>query len=520
MTADSLYFYVETSTNVYYVSSLTGSNSNNGGKLTPWATLKYALSQAGTGDLIILRAGHTETISTQIQISNRCFVFGEGQGNSRPTFASNLTGNDAIQVTSDAVIRGIRIIEGLQSTTGVALNASSGQGCRLLYCDFVCGPNDQATKVTMNTTASFMHSCTFSSTATSSATRPVRGLSGAQWVFDTTFTAGSYGWQNTNSFNYGWGNEASGPVGIGGSTSTSVIQCDISGGAYFDCTSNPDYRIFPEGMGLVGHPLISGRGLFVSGFVKYVDSTKGTDLTASGASKQLPYATLKYAINTAAVAGLYVVGAGHTETVTSAAIIAAAAGMIIVGEGTGDNRPAITRGYGGPAFTANSTSPVGVMNIRWLASSVASGGFAKTRAYRAGTVWHQCTFEQGALDTASGSNGLSLAYSGSTYGQDALVWGCDFKSVVTSTAALPDTGLHGQDADNVHVMDCTFDGGAYGWTNGEGFQLGFGSVLAENITLVRGTMCAFRSYAYQLYLNALLQVSSATGGSGVLIDIT
>jgi hypothetical protein len=75
--------------NYWFVDSVHGSNGNPGSFDAPFASLSTAITAASANDIIVLSAGHAETISTAAGIAvskNGLQIFGEGSGNQRPTF--------------------------------------------------------------------------------------------------------------------------------------------------------------------------------------------------------------------------------------------------------------------------------------------------------------------------------------------------------------------------------------------------------------------------------------------------
>jgi hypothetical protein len=88
-------FWVSSSANADYGA---GSNGNDGSFRAPWATLVYAISQctAANGDVIIVRPGHTETISSSSAMTlskSGVAIVGLGQGNQRPKFTTTRDDN-------------------------------------------------------------------------------------------------------------------------------------------------------------------------------------------------------------------------------------------------------------------------------------------------------------------------------------------------------------------------------------------------------------------------------------------
>ena len=96
--------YIMGTREVFFVDSLTGDNGNSGlDRRLPYATLEYALSSGGSGDLIICLSGHTETFSSQLVISTGVNIIGEGSAGGVPTvsFNSSMPATDMFSLTSD-----------------------------------------------------------------------------------------------------------------------------------------------------------------------------------------------------------------------------------------------------------------------------------------------------------------------------------------------------------------------------------------------------------------------------------
>lgn len=96
-----------TNGNYYFVSSVTGSNGNDGSSMeTPYATLAYVVDnkvRANKGDVIVVLPGHTETISsaTGMVMDTAGFsVVGLGEGGLRPTFTLGTANTATIAVSA------------------------------------------------------------------------------------------------------------------------------------------------------------------------------------------------------------------------------------------------------------------------------------------------------------------------------------------------------------------------------------------------------------------------------------
>lgn len=94
--------------NVWFVSSVLGSNGNAGNKMGPggpYATLQAAAAAAAPGDVIVLLPGHIETVNAanavDIQVKN-LQVVGLGSGNYRPVFVFTTVVGATFRVSSNA----------------------------------------------------------------------------------------------------------------------------------------------------------------------------------------------------------------------------------------------------------------------------------------------------------------------------------------------------------------------------------------------------------------------------------
>lgn len=111
-----------------------GSNSNDGSFYSPFATLDYAVSRcrANKGDIIFIKPGHAETISTATALAldvAGVAVVGLGQGSNRPTF--NLTATDATITISanNCTFWNCLVTGGIDAI--VAVYTVSGADCRI-----------------------------------------------------------------------------------------------------------------------------------------------------------------------------------------------------------------------------------------------------------------------------------------------------------------------------------------------------------------------------------------------------
>ena len=83
-----------TSDNIWYVSSVNGAAGNAGTMEYPFATITQAQSAASSGDVVVLMAGHAETVAgaAGIDLSKAGVTYvGLGEGAVRPTFTFSAT---------------------------------------------------------------------------------------------------------------------------------------------------------------------------------------------------------------------------------------------------------------------------------------------------------------------------------------------------------------------------------------------------------------------------------------------
>lgn len=517
-TADDIYLYADASTNVYFVNSANpaGSLIQDGSVINPYATIAAAVSVAGAGDVIYIAAGHTETITSTVTFAARVIVIGAGAGSNRPTFTPNL-GSNAKMFNLTAVVHfhGIRVKESSQANSGTCVDASAAgaQGSRFNHCEFLSGQHDTGTKLACNTASGWVSNCRFQATPTTYATK-CSGLAfaGVRLLTDCTIVGGTYGYGNVNTAMFGWGNAASGPVGIAAAANqTSIIQCAITSGAYFSAaaggtSSDVNYSVFMDGLGLVGHPLISGAGLYIHGAaprIWWVNSEGGTDAAGFGRTSGAPFDTLKYAIDTGGATGLVVVIGGHTETVTSEITVGDA--TVIVGSGTGTGKPTLTRNSTAVGMSLSAANGGYLLNVKWDKDTQANGNptvALSAVASMCQSVDFMCNEHQ---------NGRSIMVTA----HHTVVDSCTFTSVATSSADRPKPTYASDATNNNLVTNSTFDGGQYGWEL-HCAEPNPNYLIIENLSLIRNSIFVVDIYGYFQATDCFIQVGTATGGSGIV----
>jgi hypothetical protein len=196
--------------NVWYVSSLTGSDSTTPRGLDrtrPLATVGQAYTNAGAGDIIVCLAGHSETLtSAQVLAKAGTIIIGEGAGANMPVFTRNAASDYLFDVTSAAEFRNIRFAASLQTTSYFKVRC--GARTRFRGCRFECGAYDTANAIEFITgsNTSEISDTVFVSTATSVAAQPGYAININYAVQDlqltrVTLDGGTTGWSNQYALN-------------------------------------------------------------------------------------------------------------------------------------------------------------------------------------------------------------------------------------------------------------------------------------------------------------------------------
>lgn len=193
------------------------------------------------------------------------------------------------------------------------------------------------------------------------------------------------------------------------------------------------------------------------GNVFYVDSTKtgATDSTSYGYSPEAPFATIAYALATAAVANngdLVRVMPGHVETVVGAAGIAMSkAGVTLRGEGTGRLRPVITFTTAAAASFDITAANCLLQNIVFVAGINAQTAMVNVTA--ADVAFENCEFAIDNGTTISVLLGILTAATATRL----RVERCRFLGTAAATTAVTACIQHESGTDYL-IRDCHFIG--------------------------------------------------------------
>lgn len=184
---------------VHWVDSVSGSNSNPGTESEPLATLAQAITNAtaSNGDIILIKSGHTETLSGSVSISKAGLkIFGIGSGSAAPNFGVSAA-VDALNISAnDVEINNLYFVAGTTTSNTARINVDA-RNAKIKNCTFLCGQYDQSTiTLTANAIDCEIRNCTM----TVSANGPDYGVivesAGAHGleITDCTFNGGSYNW--------------------------------------------------------------------------------------------------------------------------------------------------------------------------------------------------------------------------------------------------------------------------------------------------------------------------------------
>lgn len=185
---------------VIWVDSVNGSDANSGLEGSPLATLAAAITAAtaNNGDIIVIKSGHTETLTSAITVNKAGVkIYGIGNGSSAPKFTVNASSIDGISITANNVeINNLYFPVGTTASNSSRVNVDAAN-VRIKGCTFLCGQYDLSSiTLTANALYASIESCTF----TVSADGPDHGIivesasAVGLYVYNCTFNGGTYNW--------------------------------------------------------------------------------------------------------------------------------------------------------------------------------------------------------------------------------------------------------------------------------------------------------------------------------------
>jgi len=200
---------LQTSQQILWVNSQEGVDTNTGrDREAPLKTLVRADILCGTGDIIVLMSGFTETLTAGIAFKNGVTVVGEGASGGIPTATLyNNQGAAGMLLPSGGVeLRNIRFKENVQTNLAARI-AIVTPNVRILNCYFDCGVTDGGPAVVYGPNADYavLANTKFVSTSTLKTARPYDAVQVAAAVShftmsNVTFDDGTFGFTRDYAF--------------------------------------------------------------------------------------------------------------------------------------------------------------------------------------------------------------------------------------------------------------------------------------------------------------------------------
>lgn len=147
----------------------TASDGNSGTFLKPFSTVDYAIGRcaAGRGDIIMIRPGHTETVTAASGID--CDVAGAalvglGNGNSKPTITFSTAASASIAAAAaNVTMFNLRFVSGIANLTNTI--ESSAAHTTISHCEFMASAAATGMNISVITTAAstglYIGNCVF-----------------------------------------------------------------------------------------------------------------------------------------------------------------------------------------------------------------------------------------------------------------------------------------------------------------------------------------------------------------------
>lgn len=126
--------------NVWWVDSGAGSDGGKGTFTAPFASIDYAVGRcaANNGDVIMLKAGHAENLSTADAIDADVAgitIVGVGNGSDMATLTYTGTAGEFVVGAANVTVANVRFVPGISNITmGISVEAG-GDSFRLLNCE-------------------------------------------------------------------------------------------------------------------------------------------------------------------------------------------------------------------------------------------------------------------------------------------------------------------------------------------------------------------------------------------------
>jgi hypothetical protein len=126
--------------NVYWVSSVSGSDGNKGTRERPFATIDYAIGRctANNGDIIFCMPGHAEAVtatSINCDVGGVTFI-GLGSGSKKPVLTFGATDSTINVTAANCVWQNFRFTAGVGDVVTAVLHATAAQNTQYREIEF------------------------------------------------------------------------------------------------------------------------------------------------------------------------------------------------------------------------------------------------------------------------------------------------------------------------------------------------------------------------------------------------
>jgi len=265
-------FYVDNSVPGNGDLFVNGSNGNKGTFKDPYATIAYAVTQAraNKGDIIIVKAGHAETISAAAGLvlsTAGIAIIGLGVGSNRPTITLGTANTASITVTANNVsVQNILFVANFLNIATVfsIANAQVATDFTVDRCEFRDGSTilNFVAAVTVGTTANIADGLTFTN-------NKVLGLASSPAAATTAVVVASDTKRMTLSGNF-----------INHEVALTDTACLLAGGALNHTQLVVDgNEVFRPSTSTTGHLITSSStacsGIVSNNLVAHLDATGG-----------------------------------------------------------------------------------------------------------------------------------------------------------------------------------------------------------------------------------------------------
>ena len=484
----------------FFVDSATGSNGTAYGSSwdAPYATVNYAVSKctSGNGDIILVAAGHAETItatSTASGVATGQFcidkgdvtILGMGRGTRRPTFTFTTAAAAGVHIVGsnpNITLANLLFISDYTGGITSTITASANNyGLTIENCEF---RDDAANTVeyligislAANIEDVTIRGCKFVGTAGGDSTCVIKTAGDADRleIYDNFFRVDTsaavldldataiYDVMIRNNVIYNVDAAAAPQIDLHDSSTgfvmDNVIHAGLGGTAITaaNCVVSGNTVTSTEGASAQPVKMLAGPGGTVSTMgVYYVDDHAAASDSNNGLSWETAFATIQVAIDacTANNGDTIYVGANYVDNIDgTVAFDVDCDGISIIGMGNGNDRPTFTMITSAPNAQVYVTGiDCKLENLRFIASMASLAELVNINADGLQVI--NCHFGDDGADEALSHITIDTT---DDKGSRTLIKGCTFDSFA---AGATNTAIYiNKDIDDVVIEDNTFRG--------------------------------------------------------------